>query len=273
MYPSQGRPESKGRNVVALKPKKHHPLSEFHFRAIDNLAAFLQPSYTKTSHHPFALLALLALCLAALSGCGGLNYKSLGTVTGTSQGNGVALSGVTCGTQSLTGPQSKTCSVSLSSVALTSITVTLSSSNSALTIPSSVKVAVGQSSANFDAVTPGVNATATVTVSASYRGVTKSAALTLYPAGTGGSQTSAPHKVQLSWSPPRTSGSTLTGYNVYRATVGISSYALLNPTIDTATSYLDTNVQSGLTYNYIVKSVDSQGSESGPSNSTQVTIP
>jgi len=62
------------------------------------------------------------------------------------------------------------------------------------------------------------------------------------------------------------------GYNIYRAITGVSSYALLS-SLDAQTSYADTGVQSGSTYDYIVKSVDSKGMESTPSNSTRVTIP
>jgi fibronectin type 3 domain-containing protein len=41
----------------------------------------------------------------------------------------------------------------------------------------------------------------------------------------------------------------------------------------TQTTYVDSTVQSGMTYSYEVKSVDSSGVESSPSNVISVTIP
>lgn len=270
MYPTQGRPDTNGHTLVARGSKQHFSNSGCHFRTIDRVTTFLQSSYTRASHRQLAQICMLALCVAAVSGCGGLNYNNQGAAAG------AALSAISCGTQSLTGPQTKSCSISLSTAALSSAAVKLSSNNPSLKVPADVKIAVGQSSATFDAVSAGVNQTAAVTITASFRGVTKSAALTLYPAGTNSGSGSPPptqHKVQLSWSPAAGSSGIVAGYNIYRATAGLSSYALLNATLDTATNYVDVGVQSGTTYNYVVKSVDNHGAESTPSNSTQVTIP
>jgi fibronectin type 3 domain-containing protein len=87
--------------------------------------------------------------------------------------------------------------------------------------------------------------------------------------GTGSTQ----HEVQLSWNAPSGQTDPIAGYVVYRATVGKSSYALLNSQLDTQTTYTDTTVQSGLTYDYVVKSVDAKGVQSAPSNTTSTTIP
>jgi hypothetical protein len=267
MHESQVRPQFNGRKLVTQQPNRRHLDSRSSFRETASI------NLDRISSAPFrlsqmALLFVLAAGLFLISGCGSLNYKSLGTA------NSQALSDISCGTQSLTGAQSKTCSISLSAPALTLTTVKLSSTNPALKVPAEAKIAVGQSSANFDAITAGVRQTAMVTITASYSGVTKSAALTLYPAGTGsGSQTPTQHKVQLNWNAPAGLSVTVAGYNVYRATAGVSSYARLNPSIDTATAYLDTGVQGGLTYDYVVRTVDNSGIESGPSNATEVTIP
>lgn len=264
MYQSQVRPAFDGRKLVAQQRNRHHNDSQRSIRR-----AF--PSISETSWASvlrIAFIAALAVATLAVTGCGGLAYNSA---------NSLALSAVSCGTQALTGPQSKTCSVSLSATAVAETKVKLSSTSPALKVPSEVKIAAGQSSVNFDAVTAAVSQTATVTITANYRGVTKSAALTLYPASTSGSgsgtQNSAQHKVQLSWNAPSGSPVTLAGFNVYRATVGVSSYARLNPSLNSATSYVDTSVQSGLTYDYVVKSVDATGFESRPSNATEVKIP
>jgi hypothetical protein len=357
MYESQVRPQTKGRKLVVLQ----HPGSRFYINAFQSLTILSKSSIGISAARQFAALWLLSGCLAIISGCGGLSYSK------STQGNSVTLSEISCGSQSLTGPQSKACSLSLTAAALTATTVQLSSSNPALKVPGEVKIAVGQTSANFDAVTSAVSKAATVTITATFRGKTKTAAVTLYPATAGAptltslscaaqsltgptttacsvhlassttspiavalsssssaiqipqavtitagsatadfkatassvanaqkvtltassagvtqtylvnlvsssTQASQPHKVQLSWSAPGTSAATIVGYNIYRAVAGVSTYALLS-SLDAQTSYTDTGVQSGSTYNYVVKSVDSKGAESTPSNSTQVTIP
>jgi len=86
-------------------------------------------------------------------------------------------------------------------------------------------------------------------------------------------QPSTQHEVKLSWDAPTPTSDPVVGYNVYRATSGVSNYALVSSSPDMQTSYTDTTVKSGLAYDYVVKSVDSQGVESAPSNSTSVTVP
>lgn len=81
------------------------------------------------------------------------------------------------------------------------------------------------------------------------------------------------HPVALSWDVPSSSPVAVVGYNVYRSVDGGGAYQLLNSSLDTKTTYLDTAVQSGSTYGYIVVSVDSSGMESIPSNEATATIP
>jgi len=358
MYESQVRPQINGRKLVAPQPNRHHSDSS---SSIEPTAAISIDTISSAHSHLWHLasLSLLAAGLALITGCGSLNYNSVATA------NSQALSDLSCGTQSLTGAQSKSCSISLGAPALTLTTVKLSSDNSALQVPAEVKIPVGQSSATFNAVTAGVKKTATATITATSRGVKKTSAMTLYPASTasltsisctaqaltgaasdtctvhlgsaatsalavtlnsssnaiqvpravtigsgsdsaqflatvsavsstqnvtltaasGGitqtfaislqpsaSPSSGPHKVQLNWNAPNSSGQTIVGYNIYRAVTNVSSYSLLT-VLDPQTSYTDTGVVSTVTYDYVVKSVDSSGTESGPSNSTRVTIP
>lgn len=81
------------------------------------------------------------------------------------------------------------------------------------------------------------------------------------------------HQVQLNWNAPANSPVTIQGYRVYRATGGGSVFQVLNSNLNSTTSYVDGSVVSGQTYDYVVKSVDAEGAESGPSNTTSVTIP
>ena len=50
-------------------------------------------------------------------------------------------------------------------------------------------------------------------------------------------------------------------------------YQLLNSSPDPQTTYVDSTVQTGVTYDYVITSVDSSGLESAPSNEVTATIP
>ena len=69
-----------------------------------------------------------------------------------------------------------------------------------------------------------------------------------------------------------TSTDPVAGYNIYRST-GSGAFEAVNSSPDARTTYVDSAVVSGTTYNYMVKSVDSKGVESTPSNQITVTIP
>jgi hypothetical protein len=87
-----------------------------------------------------------------------------------------------------------------------------------------------------------------------------------------GTGTSVAHQVDLTWYAPSSSPDSVAGYNIYRST-GSGSYQLMNSSPDVQTAYVDSSAVSGATYDYTVKSVDSSGIESGPSNQITVTIP
>jgi hypothetical protein len=82
-------------------------------------------------------------------------------------------------------------------------------------------------------------------------------------------------QVDLSWDAPGSSPVPVTGYNVYRAPSGSTSYQQINVSTlsQTTLTYADLSVQAGQTYDYIVESVDSSGVTSGPSNMASVNIP
>jgi fibronectin type 3 domain-containing protein len=87
-----------------------------------------------------------------------------------------------------------------------------------------------------------------------------------------GTGTALPHEVDLSWNAPVSSPDPVAGYNIYRATAG-GSFQLINTSVQVQITYVDSTVSSGATYNYVVKSIDSGGIESDPSNQIAVTIP
>jgi hypothetical protein len=127
-------------------------------------------------------------------------------------------------------------------------------------------------------LTPGQNATLNVTFTPSATGsasgsvtITSNATnspTTVTLSGTGVQPVS--HSVTLTWT---ASTSTVAGYNVYRSTVSGGPYTKLNLTPVAATTYTDTTVQSGMTYFFVVTSVDSSGVESANSTEVSAAIP
>jgi fibronectin type 3 domain-containing protein len=88
--------------------------------------------------------------------------------------------------------------------------------------------------------------------------------------GTGVAST---YEVNLSWSAPEESSVAVTGYNVYRSASSSSSYEKMNSSTLSETSYVDSTVEAGETYDYVVESVDADGKSSAPSNAISVTVP
>ncbi len=114
------------------------------------------------------------------------------------------LTGVSCGTGSITGAGTVACGVTLSSPAGPGgQTVALTSSNSAVTVPASVMVAAGASSAAFTATVTAVTTAQTATLTASSGGTNATYAISLgaaTPALTVGSSTVAFGDVSLNTS-------------------------------------------------------------------------
>jgi FG-GAP-like repeat len=95
----------------------------------------------------------------------------------------VTLSAIALSSTSVVGGNSVQGTVRLSAAATASTIVTLASSNAAATVPPSVTVAAGASSANFTVNTTAVSTISTATISGTLNGITRSATLTINPAG------------------------------------------------------------------------------------------
>jgi hypothetical protein len=91
--------------------------------------------------------------------------------------------------------------------------------------------------------------------------------------GLSGTGESPSYQVNLSWTAPQSSGDPIAGYNVYRAPSGGSIYQLLNSSVEDGTTYVDSAVTNGTTYDYYVESVDESGASSVPSTMLGVPIP
>lgn len=91
-----------------------------------------------------------------------------------------SLAGLSCSSSSETGSATDLCSVSLTAAASTGgMEVSLASSNSAVTVPSSVTVAAGSISASFTATAAAVTSAQTATLTATAGNISKSFALQL----------------------------------------------------------------------------------------------
>jgi len=85
--------------------------------------------------------------------------------------------------------------------------------------------------------------------------------------GTGVAQNQ--HTVDLSWN----ASADAVGYNIFRGTVSGGPYAMINSSLDDATSYIDSTVVSGNTYYYVTTAVNSESQQSGYSNQATAVIP
>ena len=102
---------------------------------------------------------------------------------------GAALGSLSCNPTTVTGSGTVSCSVSLSSPAPASgAAIAVSSNSTRLSVPASVTIPAGGSSANFTATAASGTTAVTATVSASYGGVTRTASILL--------QASAPAQTQ-----------------------------------------------------------------------------
>jgi fibronectin type 3 domain-containing protein len=75
--------------------------------------------------------------------------------------------------------------------------------------------------------------------------------------------------VLLTWTAPAASPDLVSLYQVYRSPAGESAFALLGSSA--TTSYDDSSAVTGQTYDYVILSVDTEGTDSGPSNVIRVT--
>ena len=96
----------------------------------------------------------------------------------------LTLSSVTLASSSVVGGNSIQGTVRLSAAAASATVVTLASSNAVATVPPSVTVAAGASSANFNVNTTTVSAITSATISGTLNGITRSATLTINPVAT-----------------------------------------------------------------------------------------
>ena len=79
-----------------------------------------------------------------------------------------------------------------------------------------------------------------------------------------------PYAVEVNWGP---SPSTVVGYNVYRGSLSGGPYVRINSAVQPGTSYIDSAIQAGQTYFYVVKAIDADFVESDPTDEAVAIIP
>lgn len=150
-----------------------------------------------------------------------------------------------------------------SSVTMSSLTPTGSYfSISGLTMP--VSLASGQTATFSVAFAPTTTGVFSGSVSVASTASNSPLSIPLSGAGV------AAHKATLNWTP---STSAVSGYNVYRGTQTGGPYTKETSSLVPGATYTDLTVQSGLTYYYVLTSVQSNGVESAYSSEVSATIP
>ena len=167
-------------------------------------------------------------------------------------------------TQSVTLTSTGTAGVTVSLATVVGSGFTVSGATFPLTLSSSQSATI---SVQFDPTVAGAAGGTLTIVSTSLTNPT----VTIGLSGTG--VAAVAYQVNLSWDAPTSSSDPVAGYNVYRTPSSASSYVQLNSTVVTGTTYVDSSVQDGQTYDYIVESVDAAGVTSAPSNTAVVPIP
>jgi len=128
-------------------------------------------------------------------------------------------------------------------------------------------IASGQSVSFGVTFAPKVSGSTSATLTFASNAVNGSVAESFSGSGTAPAQ----HSVTLNWN--ASSSSNVVGYNIYRSSQSAGPYAKINSVLDPSTTEVDSSVQTGSTYYYVVTAVDSSGRESGYSNQVRAVNP
>jgi fibronectin type 3 domain-containing protein len=124
----------------------------------------------------------------------------------------------------------------------------------------------GQSTTVTSTFAPSASGAAAGSVTVSSNAANSPASISL--SGTGVAAVN--HSVALNWAPDAAG---TTGYNTYSSTVSGGPYVKLTSAPLPSTSYIDTTVQAGHTYYYVVTAVNSSNQESAYSSEVTALVP
>jgi hypothetical protein len=168
--------------LLDRKPSASKAASNSHRAGQDLIEASCRTSHSQLNRRRYALLFPLLISLSMVMLGASRSYA--------------ALSSLSCSTASYIGAGQDTCTVKLTSAApVGGQSVSLSSSNSAVKIPSSVTVSASATSATFTATVASVTTTQTATLTAKLSGVSKTFALKL----TGAVQNLTPSTISMAF--------------------------------------------------------------------------
>lgn len=103
--------------------------------------------------------------------------------------------------------------------------------------------------------------------------VTNVGTYTISLSETAAAQKPTSYQVNLSWKAPASSSDPVDSYQVNRAVAGSTAFSTVGTTTAGSTTFADTSVKAGTTYQYEVRSVDDQGETSAPTNPLTLAIP
>ena len=129
-----------------------------------------------------------------------------------------ALKAVYCPNIHVTGAKTETCNVDLTAKATQNTVIALSTSDPALSVPSTVTIRKAHTTIKFTLTIKAVTAQITPTLTASYNGTSLSFGFVLIPVST--PPPPVVHKVGLTWGEPSSLAVPIANYNVYRRVSG-----------------------------------------------------
>jgi hypothetical protein len=215
----------------------------------------------------------------AITGSASVDFSASGktiALTVPVSGNGVAATGALQASPSalsfgdVTVGKSSSLALKVTNAGNSSVTITRSAvtgSGFSVSGLSALTLQPGQSDSVPVVFAPASTGSVSGNISISTISATASVALS----GSGIAASSSTHSVSLSWIASTSSG--MAGYYVERGTVSGGPYQILNSSPETGTSYVDSTVQNGKEYFYVVVSVSTGGQESQPSGQVSATIP
>jgi hypothetical protein len=190
-------------------------------------------------------------------------------LTGTAQSGGtLSVSPTSANLGSVAVGSSKTTSATLAASGSTVVVSNATTTNSEFTVTGMslpMTISAGKSVAVTVKFAPKASGTATGTLSFLTNASKAASPIALTGTGTG----SSTHHVSLSWK----SSTSVSGYDVYRGTKSGGPYTKLNSSLNSATSFMDSGVQSGSTYYYVVTSVNSKNVQSSYSSQVSAKVP
>lgn len=226
------------------------------------LASYTTPVTTSSDNGAQFTVAVNNAAGTVTSNTANLTVSTASTMLLNSSASSLNFSSVnvgSSGTQNVTLTNGGNADVTISQVMISGAGFTATGANGLILSP-------GQSTTVTATFAPSASGTASGTITISSNATNSPATIGL----TGSGVTPLSHSVSLSW----VGGTTgVTGYNAYVGSVSGGPYGRLTSSPVAGNSYVDTSVQSGHTYYYVVTALDSTNQESAYSSEVVAVLP